>query len=287
MYRKAGGGVTLSKREGCSPTGLLVSCGQCRGCRIDKMREWTLRCVHEAQMHEDNCFVTLTYRSEDMPSDWSLRVRDWQLFVKRLRKKRGPFRYFHAGEYGEDNLRPHYHALLFGIDFTDRLFVEEKRKKGKVWRVYTSPELSSVWKLGYTTIGDLNSTSAAYVASYTFKKVNGQLAEQKYQRTDPETLETWHVKPEYVTMSLKPGIGAEWYEKYREDVYPDDFAVMDGRKFRPPTYYDRLLPEEELEVLKVKRRRNAGLHKEDLTPDRLRDREKVALAGDREFKRSV
>ena len=70
-----------------------------------------MRCMHEAQMHECNCFVTLTY--EVAPR--SLQYEDFQKFLKRLRKNSGKaVRYFACGEYGEEGGRPHFHALPLG-----------------------------------------------------------------------------------------------------------------------------------------------------------------------------
>lgn len=63
-----------------------IPCGQCIGCRLERSRQWAMRCVHEASLHDDNCFVTLTYNDQHIPSDAGLRHRDYQLFMKRLRK---------------------------------------------------------------------------------------------------------------------------------------------------------------------------------------------------------
>jgi hypothetical protein len=54
-------------------------------------------------------------------------------------------------------------------------------------------------------------------------------------------------------MSRKPGIGKEWFDKYKSDVYPHDYVVVKKHKIRPPRYYDKLLPEEELAKIKEKR----------------------------------
>lgn len=63
-----------------------IPCGQCIGCRLEHSRQWAMRCVHEASIHDDNCFITLTYNDTNIPSDGGLRHRDYQLFMKRLRK---------------------------------------------------------------------------------------------------------------------------------------------------------------------------------------------------------
>lgn len=245
---------------------LELPCGRCRGCRVTRAREWALRICHEASTHEANCFLTLTYSDECMPGDRSLHVEDWQKFAKRLRRKAGPFRFFHAGEYDERG-RPHYHACVFGLDFFDDRSV--LRRDGH--RLFTSEVVSKAWPFGFHTIGDLSFASARYVAKYCVKKITGPPAEAHYRGR----------KPEYATMSLKPGIGAKWFEEFRSDVYPSDQVVLDGRVFRPPRFYDGKLDEAELELLKVKRRRS--LDPSEMSEERLKAREQVAIARDEFF----
>jgi len=283
-YRARGGAVTFQRREATGPP-FDLPCGQCIGCRIERSRQWATRCVHEAQSHEVNCFVTLTYDRENLPGDLGLDVRHWQLFAKRLRKKCGPFRFFHCGEYGDENLRPHYHALLFGLDFgADRVLWKEDSEKRKT---YLSPLLSERWSYGFTTVADLTWQSAAYVARYVVKKATGPLASEVYSRLNPETGEVWEVKPPYTTMSRRPGIGSDWFSKYKGDVFPGDFVVHDGRKFRPPSFYDKRLPEAELEVVKQTRKRRAAAHVAEQVPDRLRVRERIMEAKAERLCRSV
>jgi len=101
---------------------LELRCGQCIACRLEKSRQWAVRCMHEASQWDNNVFVTLTYDDEHLPEDQGLDVSEFQRFAKRLRKARpdDKVRYFHCGEYGEQLQRPHYHALVFNVDFPDR-----------------------------------------------------------------------------------------------------------------------------------------------------------------------
>jgi len=272
-YRRAGGGITFTRTEGVSLRPLALACGQCIGCRKERSRQWATRCVHESQLHTKNCFITLTYNKDNLPGDLSVDIRTWQLFAKRLRKQMGPFRFFHCGEYGGEGLRPHYHALLFGHDFRhDRILWNEDYEKRKT---DVSETLSEIWGLGFTTVADLTFQSAAYVARYVIDKANGDHAERKYKRFNPDTGEEWQVKPPYITMSRRPGIGADWFTKYKDDVYPDDFVIQNGKKLRPPKYYDRQLPEAELETLKQKRIQIAGNYKQDQTRQRLEVRRTI------------
>ena len=101
---------------------IKLPCGQCIGCRIDRTKQWAIRCIHESKLHNKNCFITLTFNDEHLDSAGSLQKRDFQLFMKRLRKRfpNDNIRYYHCGEYGEQLNRPHHHACLFNFDFPDK-----------------------------------------------------------------------------------------------------------------------------------------------------------------------
>lgn len=259
-----------------------VPCGQCVGCRLERSRQWAIRCMHEAQLHEDNCFITLTFSPaalDERPNQWSLDVRDFQLFMKRLRKKFGSnIRFYHCGEYGEKNGRPHYHACIFGFDFPDKV-LWKITPTGH--RLYTSATLEELWPFGFSTIGDVTFESAAYVARYIMKKITGDLAEDHYEWIDAYTGEIRPLKPEYTTMSRRPGIGRGWLDKYMDDVYPHDFVIVNGRKMRPPRYYDGVLQTErpyEFDEIKENREINSKKHIDNNTTERLKCREVVQRA---------
>jgi hypothetical protein len=154
---------------------LSLPCGQCVGCRLERSRQWAVRCMHEAQMHTSNCFITLTYAPEFIreAKDLSLNYEHFQLFMKRLRKRftGKTIRFYMAGEYGELRDRPHFHACIFGLDFEDKKFLK-RTETGSI--LYTSKILEELWPYGYSSIGDVNFESAAYVARYIMKKVNGK-----------------------------------------------------------------------------------------------------------------
>ena len=208
---------------------IQLPCGQCIGCRLERSRQWAMRCHHEASLYQDNCFITLTYSDEHLPSDKSLHVEHFQKFMKRLRKRFGEgVRYYHCGEYGEKYMRPHYHACLFNFDFPDKKIWKENNGN----RLYVSESLSELWPFGFVTIGDVTFESAAYVARYIMKKVNGDLAESHYERVDWETGEVYQLKPEYTTMSRRPGIGSNWFAKFKDDIFPQDYVVINGKKLK-------------------------------------------------------
>lgn len=197
---------------------------------------------HEASLHEANSFLTLTFRDDDLPEDMSVNVRDVQLFMKRLRKKLGtPLRYFACGEYGDTTFRPHYHLILFGYDFADKT---PWRRSSSGFVLYRSAELERIWPYGHCEIGNVTVQSAGYVARYVTKKVHGddERAIDAYWRRyghNPETGEErgWPVRREFVVMSRRPGLGAEWFREFDRDVFPSDFVVVEGQKRPIPRAY--------------------------------------------------
>jgi len=228
---------------------LYLPCGQCVSCRIAKSRDWAIRCVHEASLWPCNCFITLTYDSDHVPiiaKNHTLHKRDFVLFMKRFRESQGPnIRFFQAGEYGEccavcqesrlkckcqkfvpDLGRPHHHAAIFNYDFIDKYFF--KCKHGVT--LYRSPLLEKLWPWGFSSVGDLTYESAAYVARYCLKKINGPRAESHYQERVPE----------YTTMSRNPGIANDFIREYYQDIYPKDSVHHKGVALRPSRYYDKV-----------------------------------------------
>lgn len=257
--------------------GLTLACGQCIGCRLERSRQWAIRCMHEAQMHERNSFITLTYDDEHAPLDYSLKHRHWQLFAKKLRKKKGPFRFYMCGEYGEQFSRPHYHACLFGIDFDDKEPILKLQTETN-HTLYSSAELASLWKHGHASLGAVTFESAAYVARYVMKKITGDLAASHYTYID-ENGEIFERRPEYNQMSRKPGIGKTWIDKYDTDVYPSDQVITRGYPTRPPRYYDQQQEKKNEHMMQqIKARRMAKLDQKDNTPKRLKAKETVATA---------
>lgn len=251
-----------------------VPCGQCRGCRLDKSRDWAIRCVHETQTSDyPSYFVTFTYDDDHVPH--SLDVKHWQTFCRKLRKRIKPFRYYHCGEYGEQTQRSHLHACLFNVDLPRGDLVKHTET------LHRSRLLETTWSQGHVLVGSLTFDSAAYVARYVTKKQTGKQAETAYQSR----------KPPYATMSRKPGLGKRWIEKYLNDVYPHDYVVMHGgRKFRPPRYYDDYLEEVDPELyerVRKDRRKRVRDNAHELTADRLATRERCAKAKHHFFKRNA
>lgn len=259
--------ITFTKSEGNSDQELSVPCGQCIGCRIDYSRQWAVRCMHEAQMYEQNCFITLTYSDENLPllnGVPNLSKRDFQLFLKRLRERISPqkIKFYGCGEYGgtdygstlaERTINPHYHICIFGYDFPDKVHYKENPNGDKI---YMSKLLDEIWGLGITTVGDVSFQSAAYVARYVMKKIKGPNWKDKYEVIDENTGEIFMRQPEFALMSRNPGIGKTWYEKYGKETLSTDSVIANGRETKIPRYYDNLLKsnsEKSYKILKTKR----------------------------------
>ena len=284
----------IFKRTSRTQETLDVACGQCLGCRLDRALMWAVRIVHESTLHLDqlgSCFVTLTYRDRadctpeqlrlghHIPDDGSLNKAHFQKFIKRLRKHfPQKIRFFHCGEYGEETQRPHYHACLFNCSFDDL----QLHRSDEGVHTYYSDTLATLWPYGFATIGELNYDTAAYTARYCLKKVTGTKAADHYLRNDEYGVAYW-LQPEYITMSLKPGIGYDFYEKYKTDIFPSDEVPVPGKGIisKVPRYYQTLLEREDpatLELVKQLRQTFIQQHGDDFTPERLMDKYKCQKA---------
>ncbi len=270
------GGFVFSRKASVGQL-MTVPCGQCIGCRLERSRQWAIRIMHESSLHELSSFITLTYRPSKLPAYGTLVPWHFNKFIKRLRSRLHPhpIKYFHCGEYGEKFSRPHYHAIIFGFNFFDKVLYQEVNDQ----RYYQSQFLDDVWTHGKCIVGDVSFESAGYVARYCVKKVNGDRAYDHYWRPDPVTGEAHLVEPEYATMSN--GLGAGWFEKFGSDVFPRDEVVMRGCVSKPPRFYDLLYEKKDPSSFeRVKRDRILAARKNaaDCTPDRLATREIVQEA---------
>jgi len=287
-FRSADGSgkITQNRSQAFSDLPITIGCGQCRGCRLEHSREWAVRLMHEAQMHPANSFITLTYSNQNLPTGGSLNLEDFRNFMKRLRRARAPkkIRFYQVGEYGDENLRPHHHALLFNEDFRgDRKPHGESKRGDPKW---ISETLEDLWGNGRTEIGTVTSQSAGYCARYVMKKITGPKADEHY--TDKTT--GLIRKAEYSTMSRRPGIGAKWIEKYFSDVYPSDEVIHQGHALNPPSFYDEYCKKRDPDLmaqLKSQRKANGVKHDDDNTWERLEVREKVLIARTRLLERNL
>lgn len=219
-------------------------CRKCLPCRLNMAREKATRAVHEAKMHENNIFLTLTYDEKHLESPRLIYLH-WQLFMKSLREKIiydaekkinqkltkemknaiAP-RYMVTGEYGELNKRPHWHAILFNYGPKDSTF-KYTSELGET--VYTSETIDKLWKRGSAEFGSVTFESACYVARYAAKKlVHGDDQSHDYH-------------PIHKTSSGR-AIGRTWIEENYKHVFTNGFVtVKKGEKIiqtKIPRYYE-------------------------------------------------
>lgn len=219
---------------------MQIPCGKCIGCRLQKSKEWSVRCMHEASLYWNNCWLTLTLNDDYIKTrenPYSLQrgtTSEITKFLKRLRKKYGEgIRYFYCAEYGETCFfckktekncathgcgnyhpwrgRPHYHVCIFNHDFDDKRYF--KTINGK--KHYTSETLEALWTdpktkqfMGWATISELTYDSCAYTARYTTKKIYGEKAEEidpvtgiRHYEIIDENGVIHELEPEYCQMS--------------------------------------------------------------------------------------
>nr|UQB76406.1 replication associated protein [Flumine microvirus 16] len=186
-------------------------------------------------------------------------------------------RYFMCGEYGSDNGRPHYHALLFNLGFQDRVYLRTSPSGEKLYR---SPTLEMLWPFGFSAIGDVTFGSAAYVARYAVKKQGGVVARDHY--LDKRTGEM--LAPEYVAMSRGSsvrgtgGLARGWFSKFKSDVFPHDIRVIKGVDTLPCKFYDKLYEvadPEGFRLVKLRRALRGSINRADNTEERLKVKELV------------
>ncbi|WNK14497.1 MAG: replication initiator protein [Microvirus sp.] len=216
--------------------------------------------------------------------------------MKRLRShwKNDKIRFYVGGEYGETNpktgckdggiYRPHFHAILFGFNFPDRVPLRLLNTQG----LEHSANLDKLWGYGLASIGKVSFESAAYVARYCMAKKTGDIAKTHYMYTDPETGEIIMREPEFNRMSLKPGIGHNWMERYKDDVYPADAVICRGTETLPPRYYDKLLVKSSphmADTIKDKRISDGSTRRKDHTDKRNAVRNTVVNARNRTLSR--
>ena len=267
-----------------------IACQNCWACRLKKSAEWATRCICEAKEHPDsNYWITLTYNDENLPIAQSITYKhylpinkytqekyifktienvgdeiwgegclipeDLKRFMNTLRKKferkgHTGIKFLAAGEYGSINHRPHFHICLFNcplsIDMFYDMHVDENFKM--TWK---SEEIDQCWKKGIAQISELEWSNAAYTCRYTTKKIiDGTKTEEEYAKQGK-------IK-EFIRMSNRPGIGNQYYEKHKNEIYKNDILVMKTIKgnigsIKPPKAWDKKFMEthpEAWEILK-------------------------------------
>lgn len=154
-----------------------LPCGKCLGCMDDRRKRWINRLLLEFDSCQKGSFITLTYAyAPDRPLK-----SDVQKFLKRFRNiprdfGLSPFpvdfKYFFCGECGGKRGRPHYHALLFGLDLLSeewQPYIATYNDRGEP--VLSSKILEKKWNKGFCTVDSITPRRCRYIAKYTMKQI--------------------------------------------------------------------------------------------------------------------
>lgn len=203
--------------------------------------------MNEASFYKDNCFITLTYAN----APEFVSKRDFQLFMKRLRKKVGKVRFFACGEYGAKRKRPHYHCIIFGWKPEDmEYFFTDKSGEP----IFKSKIVSSLWNAGFVTVGEVTQRSSLYCAKYLQKL-------QADARYVPFTL-----------MSLKPGIGYRFADSLTQKQFDNDKIYINSKMYKLPRYYLKIAEKKgfDLKINKNNRKIKSSLIREELINEKIK-----------------
>lgn len=248
---------------------IYIPCGKCVGCRSDNAKMWSVRAIKEFHMNRDNSFITLTYDdnstvvNDDPLCLCSLRYKHFQNFMKRLRKATGAkIRYLVCGEYGTQNGRAHFHAILFGYRFPD---CELHHIDDKGIRHYTSQILTDCWSkdgvpIGFTDLSDVTEGACNYVAGYVLKKLDvfddNPIITYVDQYGEVQSMPLVDRCPPMVRSSRRPGIAGDWYKKYgKRFVEGSPLAYLSSdntsvHKVPVPRYFNDLYNKDDPEKFK-------------------------------------
>jgi hypothetical protein len=206
-------------------TNYKVPCRQCMPCRIQYQEQLVFACSNELLYNYIKgygaTFNCLTYDDNHLPPLGSLRKKDFQLFIKRLRsniKYKNPlrnFKYIACGEYGGQFGRAHYHFIIIGL--TD---------------IETKKYANQCWDKGLIDIQTLGTGGLRYVLKYCSKQIKGKIAEELYTNQGLE-------KP-FLLRSIK--MGYEWLNNNAEQITNNNFTYIKNGKYVPiPKYYKNIL----------------------------------------------
>lgn len=215
-YRSLGGAVSLREPLTDNYEYLRLPCGHCIGCRQSRAREWAFRCTLELKTHAQACWVTLTYDQDHVP--YTLSKDHFAGYLKRLRSRipaRG-IRFFGCGEYGEQNGRPHFHIILFGLNRNERAIRE-------------------AWSFGHLRVDPLTPAAISYVAGYTQKKAGrpSRTPEEFEIVDDFGEVHRIRYQAPFTQMSRNPGIGSDARKHHRSWR---EKAVYEGLEIPVPRY---------------------------------------------------
>lgn len=207
-----------------------VPCGRCPPCKKRRVDAWVFRLMQEEKRHKYAHFVTLTYDTDHVPISpngfMTLDKDAFPLFMKRLRKlcPDAPLRYYACGEYGSENRRPHYHAIIFGCSDSERFF--------KAWSLDGVP-------FGSVHVGQVSGDSIAYTMKYIDKPKHYSV-HGRDDRVHEFALMSKGMGENYITPAIK--------KYHTDDLSRNYLTVLGGHKIALPRYYrERLFTPDQLE----------------------------------------
>lgn len=205
-----------------------LPCGKCPYCFKRRVSNWSFRLIQEDKNSLSSLFITLTYDNKNIPLTMSnymtLRKRDIQLFMKRLRKvNKMKLKYYLCGEYGGKTMRPHYHIILFNADIKT---------------------IQPAWNLGQVHYGKVSEASVGYTLKYISKETKIPVHKND-DRLKEFSLMSKGLGKNYLTDSM-----IRWH---KEDLINRMYCNLnDGKKISMPRYYkDKMYNYEERGILKA------------------------------------
>lgn len=210
---------------------MKVPCGKCLSCRIAKQKEWATRIIHEKNYHSDSMFLCLTYDDEHLPIYGSLVKKDLQKWFKRLRKKwkNKKIKYLACGEYGEEEYRPHYHVILFGLG-----------AQHLDTRVYNCGHIiyyDDTWPMGHIHAGSVSYNSARYVIKYIHKKHD----KNQYIRKIIADYGTYWLHLQKPFQLQSQGLGLQFILDNQKQIIENMKITINGVPVMLPRYYMKKL----------------------------------------------
>lgn len=155
---------------------VLLPCGKCFGCLENRKFNWVNRMKMENELHDSGTFLTLTYNPDNLPEKCDKTAV--QRFIKRLRNVSRDygisfprdFKYFFVSERGSLNNRPHYHAILFGVDMMSEAWKPRLATFKDGYPVYCSAVVEKLWPFGFNVVAPVTGANIGYVAKYIVKQ---------------------------------------------------------------------------------------------------------------------
>lgn len=238
--------------------GGIVPCGRCFHCKRKRRSDKTTRAILEGRMHEHALFVCLTYSNEFLPLEYTnpwtgqyfshpdgvLDKRAVQLFKKRLARRFPPrtLRSLAVGEYGEKNLRPHYHLVIWGIPYSEREAIYESWVDPVSGRLMCHRDRLDIQVP--RSIQDVGQ----YCAGYTMKK----MTHPDDSRLEGRSPEFWLTSKGFGLSSV-PGFvdamrgeSSQVYIEANGDI--PRYFMLDGKEY----YFDRYMRGKILDGLQIK-----------------------------------